>query len=180
MADRGTNTIIAGIATTNDDHVLVPSLPQSVPVTIPGLSGPVSTVSIMVTLRSRRIWAGHRFGTMADRGTNTIIAGIATTNDDHVLVLGRDVFANFELLPQPPPERARDNPWPQWPRIYRVDYGHTDNRHGRYGATEARDCHGHALGEAGATTRSWSPISLVVAIPAMIVLVPLSAMVPNR
>jgi len=29
-------------------------------------------------------------------------------------------------LPQPPPERARDNPWPQWPRIYRVDYGHTE------------------------------------------------------
>ncbi|ERF74885.1 hypothetical protein EPUS_09091 [Endocarpon pusillum Z07020] len=21
---------------------------------------------------------------------------------------------------------ARDNPWPQWPRIYRVDYGHTE------------------------------------------------------
>ncbi len=23
-------------------------------------------------------------------------------------------------------ERAGDNPWPQWPRIYRVDYGHTE------------------------------------------------------
>ena len=35
-------------------------------------------------------------------------------------------MTNFELLPQPPPERARDNPWPQWPRIYRVDYGHSE------------------------------------------------------
>jgi glutamate synthase (NADH) len=39
---------------------------------------------------------------------------------------GAKSVTNFELLPQPPPERARDNPWPQWPRIYRVDYGHTE------------------------------------------------------
>ena len=35
-------------------------------------------------------------------------------------------MTNFELLPQPPNERAPDNPWPQWPRIYRVDYGHAE------------------------------------------------------
>lgn len=33
---------------------------------------------------------------------------------------------NFELLPQPPNERASDNPWPQWPKIFRVDYGHAE------------------------------------------------------
>lgn len=35
-------------------------------------------------------------------------------------------LVNFELLPQPPQARAADNPWPQWPRIYRVDYGHEE------------------------------------------------------
>ncbi|KAH0345520.1 glutamate synthase-like protein, partial [Aureobasidium melanogenum] len=39
---------------------------------------------------------------------------------------GAKSVVNFELLPQPPTERARDNPWPQWPRIYRVDYGHSE------------------------------------------------------
>ncbi|KAK4183841.1 putative glutamate synthase [NADPH] [Podospora australis] len=39
---------------------------------------------------------------------------------------GAKSVVNFELLPQPPPQRGRDNPWPQWPRIYRVDYGHTE------------------------------------------------------
>lgn len=39
---------------------------------------------------------------------------------------GAKSVTNFELLPQPPPERAKDNPWPQWPRIYRVDYGHSE------------------------------------------------------
>jgi NADPH-dependent glutamate synthase beta subunit-like oxidoreductase len=33
---------------------------------------------------------------------------------------------NFELMPQPPMERAVDNPWPQWPRVFGVDYGHAE------------------------------------------------------
>ena len=35
-------------------------------------------------------------------------------------------LTNFELFPRPPPERAPDNPWPTWPRIFRVDYGHEE------------------------------------------------------
>ncbi len=33
-------------------------------------------------------------------------------------------LTNLELLPKPPDQRAADNPWPQWPRIFRTDYGH--------------------------------------------------------
>jgi glutamate synthase (NADPH/NADH) small chain len=29
----------------------------------------------------------------------------------------------LEILPKPPLERAPDNPWPQWPKVYRLDYG---------------------------------------------------------
>ena len=29
-------------------------------------------------------------------------------------------------MPQPPAERATDNPWPQWPRVFGVDYGHAE------------------------------------------------------
>ena len=35
-------------------------------------------------------------------------------------------LVNFELLDVPPAERADNNPWPQWPRIYRVDYSHAE------------------------------------------------------
>ncbi|MBI2946183.1 MAG: glutamate synthase subunit beta [Verrucomicrobia bacterium] len=28
-----------------------------------------------------------------------------------------------EILPRPPMERAGDNPWPEWPKVYRMDYG---------------------------------------------------------
>jgi NAD(P)H-dependent glutamate synthase small subunit len=35
-------------------------------------------------------------------------------------------LVNFELFPKPPAHRAESNPWPQWPRIFRVDYGHAE------------------------------------------------------
>ena len=35
-------------------------------------------------------------------------------------------LTNFEIVPQPPYERSSNNPWPQWPRIMRVDYGHEE------------------------------------------------------
>jgi len=35
-------------------------------------------------------------------------------------------LVNFEILPQPPADRASDNPWPTWPKIFRVDYGHEE------------------------------------------------------
>ncbi len=34
---------------------------------------------------------------------------------------------NFELMPQPAAERTEDNPWPLWPLIYRIDYGHQES-----------------------------------------------------
>lgn len=39
------------------------------------------------------------------------------------------VFAqviNLELMDKPPESRAADNPWPMWPRIFRIDYGHAE------------------------------------------------------
>ncbi|XP_077226929.1 glutamate synthase [NADH], amyloplastic isoform X2 [Tasmannia lanceolata] len=33
---------------------------------------------------------------------------------------------NLELLPEPPRTRAPGNPWPQWPRVFRMDYGHQE------------------------------------------------------
>ena len=29
----------------------------------------------------------------------------------------------FEIMPKPPEQRAADNPWPQWPNVYKLDYG---------------------------------------------------------
>jgi NAD(P)H-dependent glutamate synthase small subunit len=37
-------------------------------------------------------------------------------------------IVNFELLDMPPAARGDNNPWPQWPRILRTDYGHEEAR----------------------------------------------------
>ena len=36
-------------------------------------------------------------------------------------------LANFEIMPRPPADRGSNNPWPQWPIIFRVDYGHEES-----------------------------------------------------
>ena len=35
-------------------------------------------------------------------------------------------LTQFEILPRPPLERAPDNPWPQWPKVYVIDYGQAE------------------------------------------------------
>ena len=32
-------------------------------------------------------------------------------------------LVQLEILPRPPLPRARDNPWPEWPKVYKLDYG---------------------------------------------------------
>jgi len=39
---------------------------------------------------------------------------------------GAKSITTFEILPQPPDARAADNPWPQYPRLFKVDYGHEE------------------------------------------------------
>lgn len=60
---------------------------------------------------------------------NVIVIGGGDTGTDCIgtsLRHGCKSLVNFELLPKPPADRAPDNPWPLWPRIYRVDYGHAE------------------------------------------------------
>ena len=36
---------------------------------------------------------------------------------------GAKSVTQLEIMPRPPDERAADNPWPQWPKVYKLDYG---------------------------------------------------------
>ncbi|KAI0974848.1 glutamate synthase [Xylaria arbuscula] len=66
---------------------------------------------------------------LSAKDKHVVVIGGGDTGNDCIgtsVRHGAKSVINFELLPQPPPQRGRDNPWPQWPRIYRVDYGHTE------------------------------------------------------
>lgn len=60
---------------------------------------------------------------------DVIVIGGGDTGTDCIATAlrhGCKTLVNFELLPEPPTTRAQDNPWPQWPKIFRVDYGHEE------------------------------------------------------
>jgi glutamate synthase (NADPH/NADH) small chain len=60
---------------------------------------------------------------------DVIVIGGGDTGTDCVataLRQGARSMVQLEIMPRPPQERAPDNPWPQWPRIYKMDYGHEE------------------------------------------------------
>jgi len=59
-----------------------------------------------------------------------IVIGGGDTGTDCIatsLRHGCTSMMNLELMPQPPEDRADDNPWPLWPLIMRTDYGHEES-----------------------------------------------------
>ncbi|XP_010266512.1 PREDICTED: glutamate synthase 1 [NADH], chloroplastic isoform X2 [Nelumbo nucifera] len=63
------------------------------------------------------------------KGKKVVVIGGGDTGTDCIgtsIRHGCTNIINLELLPQPPQTRAPGNPWPQWPRIFRVDYGHQE------------------------------------------------------
>ncbi len=66
---------------------------------------------------------------LSAKGKDVIVIGGGDTGCDAqatALRHGAKSIVNFELLPQPPNERAKGNPWPQFPRVFKVDYGHAE------------------------------------------------------
>jgi glutamate synthase (NADPH/NADH) small chain len=66
---------------------------------------------------------------LSAKGKDVIVIGGGDTGTDCIgtaIRQGAKSVVNFELMSQPPVERADNNPWPLWPLIYRVDYGHAE------------------------------------------------------
>ena len=71
--------------------------------------------------------SGHSDGQFitAD-GLDVVVIGGGDTGTDCVATALRQncrSLTQFEILPKPPLSRAPDNPWPQWPKVYKLDYG---------------------------------------------------------
>jgi glutamate synthase (NADPH/NADH) small chain len=63
---------------------------------------------------------------LSARGKDVIVIGGGDTGTDCVgtaLRHGCKSILQLEIVPRPPDQRAPDNPWPQWPKVYRLDYG---------------------------------------------------------
>jgi glutamate synthase (NADPH/NADH) small chain len=60
------------------------------------------------------------------KGLDVVVIGGGDTGTDCVgtaMRQGCRTLTQFEIMSKPPMERATDNPWPEWPRVYKMDYG---------------------------------------------------------
>ncbi len=63
---------------------------------------------------------------LSAKGKNVVIIGGGDTGNDCVgtsIRHGCKGVVQIEMMPKPPKERALDNPWPQWPKVCKTDYG---------------------------------------------------------
>ncbi|MCO5182509.1 MAG: glutamate synthase subunit beta [Anaerolineae bacterium] len=73
---------------------------------------------------------------------HVIVIGGGDTGTDCVgtsLRHGATSITQFEIMPQPPLARAADNPWPEWPRVYLLDYGQKEVKE-KFGRDPRRYC----------------------------------------
>ena len=69
------------------------------------------------------------FPFISAEGQDVLVIGGGDTGTDCVATSLRHncrSLAQLEILPRPPETRQPDNPWPEWPKVYKLDYGHEE------------------------------------------------------
>lgn len=64
------------------------------------------------------------------KGKHVIVIGGGDTGNDCVgtaIRLGAKSVTQLEMMPKPPEERTESNPWPEWPRVLKTDYGQEES-----------------------------------------------------
>jgi glutamate synthase (NADPH/NADH) small chain len=89
-----------------------------------------------LTANTRSLLDQHKNGSFIDaaRKDVVVIGGGDTGTDCVGTSLRHDCksLVQVEILPKPPMER-KDNPWPEWPKVYKLDYGQEEAA-ARFGA----------------------------------------------
>jgi glutamate synthase (NADPH) small chain len=80
-----------------------------------------------LTANTRAVLDRHKNGSFVSaEARDVIIIGGGDTGTDCVGTSMRHhcrSLVQIEILPKPPLDRAKDNPWPEWPKVYKLDYG---------------------------------------------------------
>ena len=100
--------------------------PRDLPIEGRDLKG-VHFAMEFLTHNTRSLLDQHKNGNfISAEGKDTMVIGGGDTGTDCVGTAMRHrckSLVQLEILPQPPEDRAKDNPWPEWPKVYRLDYG---------------------------------------------------------
>ena len=105
--------------------------PRDLPIPGRELSGIHFAMDFLTASTRSLLDSGLRDGRFINaRGRDVIVIGGGDTGADCIgtaLRHGCRSLVNLELLDRPPAERAPDNPWPEWPLIFRTEYAHEES-----------------------------------------------------
>ena len=79
-----------------------------------------------LTRSTKHVLTGKKEGWVDTKGKNVIVIGGGDTGNDCVgtaVRQGAKSVTQLEMMPKLPDERAASNPWPEWPRVCKTDYG---------------------------------------------------------
>lgn len=80
-----------------------------------------------LTANTQAVLDNHHNGNfISAQGKDVVIIGGGDTGTDCVgtsIRHGCNSIVQLEIMGKPPLERALDNPWPEWPKTYKMDYG---------------------------------------------------------
>ena len=100
--------------------------PRDLPVEGRALKG-IHFAMEFLTSNTRSLLDGQCNGDfISAEGKDVVVIGGGDTGTDCVgtsLRHGCKSVVQMEILPRPPLNRTSDNPWPEWPKIHRTDYG---------------------------------------------------------
>src|SRR5437879_719632 len=100
--------------------------PRDLPIEGRNLKG-VHFAMDFLTGNTRSLLDRHHNGNfISAEGKDVMVIGGGDTGTDCVgtaMRHGCKSLVQLEILPRPPLDRAKDNPWPEWPKVYRLDYG---------------------------------------------------------
>lgn len=101
--------------------------PRDLPVPGRELKGVHFAVDYLHANTKSLLDSGHQDNQyISARGKDVIVIGGGDTGTDCVATALRHdcrSLVQLEIMPRPPEIRGPDNPWPQWPQIYKLDYG---------------------------------------------------------
>jgi glutamate synthase (NADPH/NADH) small chain len=106
---------------------------------IPGrqLKGIYQAMEFLLANTKSLLDSEHKDGNyISAKDKHVIVVGGGDTGTDCVgtaMRHGCKSLTQLEILPRPPDTRQPDNPWPEWPKVYKLDYGQEEAA-ARFGA----------------------------------------------
>ena len=128
-ADVGKNIKAADIIKEYDRVILACGASNPRDIKVPGrdANGIYFAVDFLKSTTKSLLDSGLKEGTfISAKGKNVMVIGGGDTGNDCVgtsIRHGAKSVIQLEMMPKLPDERAEDNPWPQWPRVCKTDYG---------------------------------------------------------